>query len=114
MGIDITAEYGYGIILSREEFEKIKEETTAFGRDEDGEYEEFPFEEDFVRINCYTDDTEYFFGISMLSAEAGYADTDLRVTEQKDLEDLYVKIEKINKILDTNYKAMPCVYCILW
>jgi hypothetical protein len=94
MSIDVSAAYGEGIILTREEYLEL--EDFLFENNENN-YWRFVY-----RINCYTDDTEYFFGKVLQYAECGLTETieNLEMTD-KDFADITRGIREINKKLGT-------------
>lgn len=93
MCIDVSAAYGEGIILTREDYLELED----FFRDNKNRYWRFVY-----RIDCYTDDTEYFFGKILEYAECGFAEPigNLEMNDQ-DFAEITRGIREINRILGT-------------
>lgn len=61
MSVEYSSTFAYGWVISREERDKIDEETNH------------EFEDEFVCLNGWVWETDYFFGIQLEGIESGYA-----------------------------------------
>ena len=93
MSIDVSAAYGEGIILTRDEYLELED----FIENNENRYWRFVY-----RIDCYTDDTEYFFGKILQYAECGFAEPigNLEMEDQ-DFAKIARGIREINRKLGT-------------
>ena len=64
MSIDVSAAYGEGIILSQVKYDKVKDFI-----ENSSDYWRYIY-----RIDCYSDESDYFFGKILTYAECGYAE----------------------------------------
>ena len=106
MDVDVSAAYGEGIILSQREYDKISQLLDNSKTD----YWRY-----FCRIDCHSDESDYFFGKILEFAEAGYANE----VGQLEIEDPCIfsiinrGIQEINKMLGTVKSKGKILLCFL-
>ena len=106
MSIDVSAAYGEGIILTREEYLELED----FLENSNEMYWKYVY-----RIDCYTDDTEYFFGKILTYAECGYGEpvSHLEIEDPLDFNNIIRGIQEINKRLNTVKSKEKYLLCFL-